>query len=691
VNAPLKVADLPAKLPAKVTAPKLLEPVAKMARQIGPWQVTFTIVALIVAVVVARESWHLRLFIDAEHALFDMRIVASAPLVHQDSRIVLVPYTDETLIATGKRSPLDRTILARALARLDTMGAKAIGIDILTDQPQADDPLLIATFRHMHTPTFLAYASAAGASDKILYRQQQFLDQFQQAIAGRYVHPASIMLQTDSDDVLRRWAEKVPGAPARLPNAMIPTAREFADYDGSLAYRRPAEKDEPIFAAIPIDTFANDSLFAVPAAAELFAQQIRGRYVLIGGNIEDIDIFQTPLSQATGKGETHSMWGMDLFATMLAQMLDGRRLTPISNAMLWAMALAVVGAGAFTAGINRRALISVPVLGGQLVVLAGLPFALAYRGVETYGLPAFGWLVGWFLAFLVVSVAARALSSEQRRFAQGALGKYLPRDIAARIIRDPDSLQLNGEKRAIFVMFSDLEGFTALSHAIEPEMVATLLNRYLDMLSDVVLSHGGTIDKFVGDAVVAFWGAPISRPDDGRRAVEAAMAMHQAGETFRQSAPEGVPPIGRTRVGLHWGEAIVGNFGGEGRIQYTALGDAMNTAARLESANKQTGTSVLVSGPVVERCGLDIFRPLGRVVLSGRASALDIYEPVPQMPEAERRSFAELARRASDGDAEAIAEVVAMAERVSHDQALNRLAFRLINQKGRNYYVLDAK
>ncbi len=684
MNAPVQVTQ-------SKRAPKALETVSKMVRQIGAWQVALTIVALVVAVGVARDSWHLRVFIDAEHALFDARVVASAPLVHQDNRIVLVPYTDETLIATGKRSPLDRTTLARALTRLDAMGAKAIGIDILTDQPQADDPVLIAAFHRMHTPTFLAYASAAGVSDKILYRQQQFLDRFQQAIAGPYVRPASIMLQTDSDNVLRRWADKVPGAPPRLPNAMIPGAGAFAVYHGSLAYRRAADRDEPIFSAIPIDSFANDNIFAVPGAAELFARQIRGRYVLIGGNIEDIDIFQTPLSQATAKGESHSTWGMDLFATMLAQILDGRDLRPMSSGALWATALAVVAAGALTAGVNRRALVSVPVLIGQLALLAGLPFWLAWRGDETYGLPAFGWLVGWFLAFLVVGMAARKLSSEQRRFAQGALGKYLPRDIAARIIRDPDSLQLSGEKRAIFVMFSDLEGFTALSHAIEPEMVATLLNRYLDMLSDVVLSHGGTIDKFVGDAVVAFWGAPIGRPDDGRRAVEAAIAMHQAGETFRESAPDGVPPIGRTRVGLHWGEAIVGNFGGEGRIQYTALGDAMNTAARLESANKQTGTSVLVSGPVVERCGLDIFRPLGRVVLSGRASALDIHEPVPQMPADERRSFAELAHRASDGDAGAIAEVVAMADQASHDMALNRLAFRLINQKGRNYYVLDAK
>ena len=670
---------------------KKLGTAARMIRQIGRWQIAFSMLALIVAVLVARDSWHLRIFIDAEHALFDARGSAAAPLVHQDPRIVLVPYTDETLITTGKRSPLDRTILAKALTRLDAMGAKAIGIDILMDQPQSDDPLLLAAFHRMRTPTYLAYASAAGASDKILYRQQQFLDQFQRAIAGTHVHAASIMLQTDSDNVLRRWAEPVPGAPARLPNAMVPEARGFAGYYGSLSYRRPAQRDEPIFAAIPIDTFANDGLFAVPGAADLMAQQNRGRYVLIGGNIEDIDIFQTPLSQATAKGESHSTWGMDLFAVALAQILDGRLLQPMTNIELWAMAVTVVAAGGFTAGINRRALISVPVLGGQFLGLAGLPFLMAYRGDETYGLPAFGWLVGWFLAYTVVTVAARALSSEQRRFAAGALGKYLPRDIAAQIMRDPDSLQLSGEKRAIFVMFSDLEGFTALSHAIEPEMVATLLNRYLDMLSDVVLSHGGTIDKFVGDAVVAFWGAPISRPDDARRAVEAAMAIHQAGETFREGVPAGVPPVGRTRVGLHWGEAIVGNFGGEGRIQYTALGDAMNTAARLESANKQTGTSILVSGPVVERCGLDIFRPLGRVVLSGRASALDIYEPVPDMEPAERSSFAELAHRASDGDADAIAQVVAMSERAGYDKALSRLAFRLINQKGKNYYVLESK
>jgi hypothetical protein len=181
----------------------------------------------------------------------------------------------------------------------------------------------------------------------------------------------------------------------------------------------------------------------------------------------------------------------------------------------------------------------------KLAAILGTPFLLANAGFDTYGLPAFGWLTAWFLAFAVSETAARALGTEQRKFAQSALGKYLPRDIAAQIMKDPASLSLTGEKREIFVLFTDLEGFTKLSHAIAPEMVASLLNRYLESLSDVVLRHGGTIDKFVGDAVVAFWGAPLARPDDGERAVRAALAMFQAVKIFATLCQKACPPSAR--------------------------------------------------------------------------------------------------------------------------------------------------
>ena len=658
-------------------------------RQVGWARSALSALALIVAIFVGHSSWQVPLLIDAEHALFDIRQVMTAPVIEQDDRIVMIPYTDETLINTGKRSPLDRSILAKALKRIDAMGAKAIGIDILIDQPQPEDAELIAAFQSLRTPTHLAYASSASAKEKILYVQEEFLKGFQQAISTNLVRPTSIVIHSDEDNVLRQWAKIVPGDPPRIPNAMIPEAKNFADYTGSVVYLRPKDPERPIFTSIPVDTFAEDALFASPEAAAMIEKQIKGRYVLIGGNIVDIDIFETPLSRLQGETDSRSTWGMEIFGHMLAQVLDGRQLRPISDGLFWAAGFLVVLAGGLTAGSNVRPLISGVFLAVQLLLLGGLPFWLAGQGFDTYGLPAFGWIIAWFLSFAIISAAARALGSEQRKFAQSALGKYLPRDIAAEILKNPDSLQLSGEKREIFVVFTDLEGFTKLSHAIEPEMVATLLNRYLESLSDVVLKHGGTIDKFVGDAVVAFWGAPISRPDDGERAAKAAIAMHQAGEDFRNSVPEGVPAIGKTRVGLHHGEAIVGNFGGEGRIQYTALGDSMNTAARLESANKQTKSSILVSEEAAQLSGLDIFRPLGRIVLRGRATPVLIFEPVPEIDPSERKAFTALANRAMRGDVSAVTALSECSAKKPQDVALANFVYRLAHQEEGGYFVLD--
>lgn len=655
-------------------------------RQLGFARLLLAMLFLTGALLLARYGWKLPLAIEAERALYDWRQVLTAEKVDQDDRIVMIVYTDETLATTGKRSPLDRAILAKALRRIESFGPKAIGIDILIDQPQPEDPEIIETFREIRTPTFLAYASASTAQDKIMLWQQEFLENFQKQIAAGPVRPASIVIQTDDDNVLRSWPGIQRGLPDLLPIALHPAGKAaFRGYDRSIRYRLPAYNERPVFASIPIDTFAQDALFENPEAAELFRRQIAGKYVLIGGHIQDIDIFETPLNKLTGS----SAWGIETFAHMLAQALDGHLAEPPPGWAKWLAAIIVTLAGAATAISNARPLLIALILAGQFAAIALVPFWMQSRGIDTQGLPAFGWGLGWFVAFASVGTAARAIGSEQRKFAQSALGKYLPRDIAAEILRDPDSLALHGEKREIFVVFTDLEGFTKLSHAIEPEMVATLLNRYLEMLSDVVLEHGGTIDKFVGDAVVAFWGAPISRPDDGERAAKAAWAMYQAGEEFRKSVPEGVPAIGRTRVGLHHGEAIVGNFGGEGRIQYTALGDSMNTASRLESANKQLKSNILVSREAAELSGLDWFRSLGKVELRGRATPVEIFEPVPAMPPAELKTFNELARRAVSGDVSAITALANKSSKNPNDAALANFVYRLAHQEEGGYFVLD--
>jgi adenylate cyclase len=656
-----------------------LKPARQLARSIGPARALATLLILIAALLVARFGWTLPFIPVAERALYDVRAAWTAPAVEQDDRVVLVVFNDETLINTRKRSPLDRATLANALRTIDAMGARGIGIDILIDQEQDEDPELVAALRAMTTPTYLAYASYDTNANDIGLRQQEFLEAFQKAVATDKVGPTSIRLEVDSDNVIRSWPRELPGLPPLMARALASDRPEFRDYTGSIRFRQPKLAEYAVYNKLPIDIFAGEVV--IPQLAD----QIRGRYVLIGGDVIDYDKFETPLRLATGT----TMIGLEVHATILSQLLDAAPYARIPGGLLWLGALVVVVLGAATSLLSSNGYRLAAAVVVQAAIIAVVPFYLQREMIDTQHLPVVGGLLGWVIAFVAVGGAARAVGAEQRKFAQSALGKYLPRDIANQIIADPDQLALHGERRNIFVMFSDLEGFTELSHAIAPEMVATLLNRYLDSLSDVVLAHGGTIDKFVGDAIVAFWGAPISRPDDGERAARAAYAMWQAGEEFRKGVPPGVPPIGRTRVGLHYGEAIVGNFGGEDRIQYTALGDSMNTASRLEAANKKLQTSVIASQEAVSRSGLDWWRPMGRITLRGRATPVDIFEPVPDMAGSALSHIRAMFDRVSRGDGQALAELEALAAESPDDAALRNLVYRMKSLKSGGSYVLD--
>jgi adenylate cyclase len=649
----------------------------RILQEAGGMRLAATALLLVAALLIGRFSWQVPLLDQAERGFYDLRMGLFAPRVDQDSRVAMVVYNDQTLIDTKKRSPLDRATLARALTALDAMGAKSIGIDILIDQPQDEDAELIAAFRAMKTPTFIAFAETGSNQDQLIYEQQQYLKQFLAQLKGSRVHPASIRLETDPDNVARSWPSHPPGLPEMLVLSMNP-APAFQHYRGSIAYRLPKSDDRPVFASLPIDLFAN------PDVAPAFAEQIRGRHVLIGGDIVDIDQFETPLTPLTGKMTI----GLEVHAHLLAQVLDGRLATPVPQPSIWLIAALAVLAAVMTALLAVRWWWLLLFIGAQLALFGGMPFWLQAKGLDTQHLPALGWAVAWVIAFAATSSAARAVGSEQRRFAQSALGKYLPADIASQILAEPDRLALHGERRPIFVVFTDLEGFTKLSHAIEPEMVATLLNQYLDALSDVVLRYGGTIDKFVGDAVVAFWGAPVARSDDGTRAAQAAYAMWQAGEAFRRSVDPSLPPIGKTRVGLHYGDAIVGNFGGEGRIQYTALGDSMNTAARLEAANKSLESNVMASREAMERSGLDWWRPMGRIVLRGRATPVEIFEPCPDFPVSDRDHLTKAMYSLEKDREGAMAAIREIAARHPDDEALVNLIHRLEHSQAGEAYVL---
>ena len=465
-------------------------------------------------------------------------------------------------------------------------------------------------------------------------------------------------------------------------------------YTGAIRYRlgkRDGQDDRAdggqSSVAEPLYTGLQVTLFADPELAPAFGETVAGKYVLIGSNLVDLDRVTTPFTPAT----TVEPPGMQVHADMLAQMLDGAALSKPLAVTLWVLSILIIAMAVLTGLLEWGSWRIYVLLGVQFAVMIGVPFVMQFRNIDTYGLPAVGWLVGWIIAFTGVTSAARAAGAVQRNFAQGALGKYLPREMAKEIIDKPELLALHGEKKAIYVLFSDLEGFTKMSHAVTPEMVAKLLNRYLEMLSKVVLDHGGVIDKFVGDAVVAFWGAPIAKDDDAERAAKAGYAIWQAGEAFREEVAKmdpNLPRIGKTRVGLHYGDAVVGNFGGDTRIQYTALGDSMNTAARLEAANKPLDSSVMASREFAERSGLDWWRPMGRVVLRGRARPVEIMEPAPDFPVEDRKVLHQAMILSEKNNTEAIELIEQVIARHPQDTALANLLHRMRNLGEGNAYVL---
>jgi class 3 adenylate cyclase len=218
----------------------------------------------------------------------------------------------------------------------------------------------------------------------------------------------------------------------------------------------------------------------------------------------------------------------------------------------------------------------------------------------------------------------------QRKFIESVFSQHVAPEVVEQIINNPGRMSsLEGERREMTFLFTDVADFTTLSESVETKELARVLNEYLEVMTDIVQKHGGMVDKFIGDAVVAIFNAPIDLPGHASAAVRCALEMDRFSARFGTDQKQRGIPFGLTRIGVHTGQAMVGNFGSRTRHNYTASGDAVNTAARLESLNKYLGTRISVSGSTREQCGSDInLRPAASVVLKGKTSAIDVWEPL---------------------------------------------------------------
>jgi adenylate cyclase len=218
-------------------------------------------------------------------------------------------------------------------------------------------------------------------------------------------------------------------------------------------------------------------------------------------------------------------------------------------------------------------------------------------------------------------------SLERAKTVTRALGKYVPVDLVRRLFEKNEEPTLGGEPTRVSMMFTDIEGFTSLSERLAPNDLARALGQYLDAMTKGVVATGGTVDKFIGDAVMALWNAPSSVPEHSKRACEAALSCIEATEALYASKDWGGQPALFTRFGLHADEVLVGHFGSPARLSYTALGDGVNLAARLEGLCKQYGVAILVSEAIAEQVhGEFALRKIDRVAVKGKSRAVLVYE-----------------------------------------------------------------
>jgi len=316
--------------------------------------------------------------------------------------------------------------------------------------------------------------------------------------------------------------------------------------------------------------------------------------------------------------------GIEILATALDNIVHGDAIREAPAAVIWVSVLFfALLAGMGTSMLKKTGHLAA--LGLFLPALAAAGSLLAARtGVWVeFVAPAFAALS----AFIAAALLSYGVEGRQRRFIKNAFRFYLSPQVIERILDNPSLLQLGGERREITAFFSDVTGFTSISEGLSPEDLVGLLNAYLSEMTDIILDLGGTLDKYEGDAIIAFWNAPLDLPDHALRACRAALRcqrrLAERREDFRRRYGHEV----RMRVGINSGPAVVGNMGSARRFDYTAMGDTMNLASRLEGAGKVYGVSTLVGEETERRVRDEILaREVDIIRVVGKKQSIRVFE-----------------------------------------------------------------
>lgn len=364
-------------------------------------------------------------------------------------------------------------------------------------------------------------------------------------------------------------------------------------------------------------------------------EQLVGRVALVGTTAPGLmDLRATPVGAAYP--------GVEIHANLIAGMLDGAIKHKPPYILAADVLLVLLAGGVMVFMLPMLSPMRATLVGATvLLLLLGVNFG--FWNMSNVVLPLASGMIAALLLYAMNMSWGYFVESRTKRQLTGLFGQYVPPELVEEMSRDPENYSMAGRKAELTVLFSDIRGFTTISEGLEPSQLAALMNQYLGAMTLVVRKHRGTLDKYIGDAIMAFWGAPVDDPEHARNAVLTGLEMHVAlQELNKELVARGWPEL-KIGVGVNTGPMTVGDMGSPVRQSYTVMGDAVNLGSRLEGITKQYGVGFIVGEGTRERLKKEfVFRELDRVRVKGKEDPVGIYEPIGEEGKVSRDDIEEI-------------------------------------------------
>lgn len=667
--------------------------------------VSFSVFVFIVEPVVLKTS---------RHAVFD-QFQRLHPRAYQDAPVRIIDIDEESLRQFGQW-PWPRSVIAELTQRLQDAGVAAIGFDMVFPEADRTSPAVMLGLWKA-TPQVRSLLSGLPDHDDLLahaFEQGRVVQGFAPnreephgaplpAVKARFVELGASALPVvpeffdsvvslprlvaaaqghgafafvpDADGVVRRVPMLMSLGNTLFPSLATEILRVAKNtqnittrtVDGlGLAELRIGNVTVPTAPSGEVWVYYSDSMPQRTVSAWKVLDgtagdaELRGKMVVVGTSAPGLmDMRFNALGSIIP--------GVEIHAQLLEQTVLGSGL----ERPQWSdsVEIGLLVAGGLLVGIVALGVGAVPSLGVFLLLLAGVWGSawLAFLHGHLLLDPAAP-SMAMALTFVASSIVRHVGSERRQRWVKQAFSRYVSPNLVEHLVSHPESLKLGGERQHCSFLFTDLEGFTTLMESTDPAAVVSLVNRYIDGMIAIAFAHDGTLSRIVGDGLAIIFSAPVAQDDHPMRALRCALAMQKFAHQYAADLQAQGIAFGQTRMGVHSGEVIVGNFGGSTIFDYRALGDPINTAARLEGANRYLGTLVCVSQAVLAQCPTFAARPIGRLVLKGKQQPIMVFEPLDMTttPDSDYRQAFECMRSLS-------ADALAAFERLAQERPADRL------------------